>query len=185
MADSKTRWEIDPAHSEIIFKARHLVISTVKGQFDKFAGWVETQGDSWENAEAYFEAEIDSVDTNNDQRDTHLKSDDFFNAEKYPKMTFRSTKIEKTGDSSYKMTGDLTMRDTTKKVELKVEHGGTATDPYGQTKAGFEINGKVNRKEFGLKWNAVTEAGNMVVSDEIRLDLNVQLTKVEAGEAKG
>lgn len=174
---TKTLWQIDPTHSEVQFKVKHLVISTVTGSFNSYEGKIEADGDDFENAEAYFSADIDSITTNNEDRDTHLKSDDFFNAEEFPQLTFESTSFEKTGDGEYKMTGDLTIRDVTKEVELDVVHGGTVGDPYGNTKAGFEVTGTINRKEFGLTWDAVTEAGNVVVGDKIKLQLNVQLVK--------
>src|SRR5699024_4485073 len=116
----------------------------------------------------------DSISTNNEERDQHLKSDDFFNAEQHPQLKFESTNVEKTGEGEYTVTGDLTIRDTTKEIELDVVHGGTVGDQYGQTKAGFEVTGSINRKEFGLTWDAVTEAGNVVVGDKINLQLNVQ-----------
>ncbi|MGN8225518.1 YceI family protein [Gracilimonas sp. BCB1] len=176
-------WNIDPTHSEIQFKVKHLVISTVTGNFKSFNGSLETEDDSFENASVTFEADTDSITTNNADRDNHLKSDDFFNAEEFPKMTFESTSFTNTGNNTYELTGNLTIRDITKEVSLNVEHGGTVDDPYGQTKAGFEINGSINRKEFGLKWNAVTEAGSVVVADEVKLQLNVQVVESEPVEA--
>lgn len=175
--ETKTLWKIDPTHSEVQFKVKHLVISTVTGSFGSFDGQIETDGEDFENANATFTADIDSISTNNEDRDQHLKSDDFFNAEEYPQLTFESKNFEKTGDGKYKVTGDLTIRDITKEIELDVVHGGTVGDPYGQTKAGFEVNGTINRKEFGLTWNAVTEAGNVVVGDKIKLQLNVQFVQ--------
>lgn len=172
-----TIWNIDPSHSEIQFKVKHLVISTVTGRFNSFSGKAETNGEDFDNAKITFEAEVDSIFTNNADRDAHLKSDDFFNAEKFPKISFESSSFKKTGDNSYELTGNLTMRDITKEVTLDVEYGGMVTDPYGQTKAGFELSGKVSRKEFGLNWNAITEAGSVVVADNIALQLNVQLVK--------
>lgn len=174
---TKTLWKIDPSHSEIQFKAKHLVISTVTGHFESFDAKVEADGDSFNGAEIYFEADIDSLTTNNTDRDEHLKSDDFFNTEEYPKLTFSSTNFEKTGADTYRLTGDLTIRGTTKEIELKVVHGGTVQDPWGGTRAGFEVSGTINRKEFGLKWNAMTEAGNLVVGDEININLNVQFVQ--------
>ncbi|WP_103664775.1 YceI family protein [Gracilimonas amylolytica] len=171
---TKALWKIDPTHSEVQFKVKHLVISTVTGSFDSFEGTIETDGDDFKNAKATFSADIDSISTNNEDRDKHLKSDDFFNAEEYPQLKFESVNFEKFKDGEYKVTGDLTIRDVTKKVLLDVVHGGTVVDPYGQTKAGFEISGSINRKEFGLTWSAVTEAGNVVVGDQIKLQLNVQ-----------
>lgn len=176
-------WNIDPTHSEIQFKVKHLVISTVTGYFRSFTGSIETDGDSFDGAKLTFEADTGSVDTNNEDRDTHLKSDDFFNAEKYPKLKFESTSFKHTGGDKYELTGNLTIRDITKEVTLDVEHGGTVDDPYGQTKAGFELRGSINRKEFDLKWSAVTEAGNVVVGDEVKLYLNVQVIEQVPVEA--
>jgi polyisoprenoid-binding protein YceI len=175
--ETKTLWSIDPTHSEVQFKVKHLVISTVTGSFDSYEGNIEVEGDDFENAKATFTADIDSISTNNDDRDQHLKSDDFFDAEEYPQLTFESTNFEKTGENQYKVTGDLTIRDVTKEIQLDVVHGGTVGDPYGNTKAGFEVTGTINRKEFGLTWDAVTEAGNVVVGDKIKLQLNVQFIK--------
>lgn len=174
---TKTIWNIDPTHSEIQFKVKHLVISTVTGSFNTFNGTMETNGDDLEGAVVRFEADVDSIDTNNNDRDTHLKSDDFFNAESYPKLSFEGLSFTKTGNDTYTLTGNMTIRDITKEITLDVTHGGTVEDPYGQTKAGFEINGVINRKEFGLKWSAVTEAGSIVVADDVKLMLNVQLVR--------
>lgn len=171
---TKTLWSIDPTHSEVQFKVKHLVISTVTGSFGSYDGQIKADGDNFENAKATFTADIDNISTNNEDRDQHLKSDDFFNAEEYPQLKFESTNFEKVGESEYKVTGDLTIRDVTREIELDVVHGGTVGDPYGNTKAGFEVTGTINRKEFGLTWDAVTEAGNVVVGDKIKLQLNVQ-----------
>lgn len=174
---TRTLWKIDPVHSEIQFKIKHLVISTVTGSFKSFDATIETDEDDLENALIHFEADAASVSTGNDQRDQHLKSDDFFNAEKFPKIVFDSTSFEKTGNNEYKLTGDLTIRDLTHEITLDVIHGGTVQDPYGQTKAGFEITGLINRKEFGLKWNGLTEAGNVMVGDDVKLAINVQFAQ--------
>lgn len=170
----QTLWKIDPTHSEVQFKVKHLVISRVTGSFKSYEGQIEADGDHFENAQAIFTADIDSITTNNEDRDNHLKSDDFFNAEKYPQLRFESKNFEKIGEGKYKVTGNMTIRGVTKEVTLDVIHGGTVTDPYGQTKAGFEVAGSIKRKEFGLAWSAVTEAGNVVVGDEVKLQLNVQ-----------
>lgn len=170
----KTLWKIDPTHSEVQFKVKHLVISTVTGRFGSYDGKIEADGDDFENAKVTFTADINSISTNDKDRDQHLKSDDFFNAEEYPQLKFESKNFEKVGDGEYKVTGDLTIRDVTKEVELDVVHGGTVGDPYGNTKARFEVTGTINRKEFGLTWDAVTEAGKVVVGNKIRLQLNVQ-----------
>ncbi|NGP89510.1 YceI family protein [Fodinibius halophilus] len=176
---TKKLWKIDPTHSEIQFKVKHLVISTVTGSFGSFEGSLEVDGEQLEGADIQFKADINSIDTNNEDRDEHLKSDDFFNAEEYPKLAFSSTAFEKKGSDTYRLIGDLTIRGNTKTVELEAVHGGTVQDPYGQTKAGFEITGTINRKEFGLEWDAVTEAGNIVVGEEIKLQLNVQIVEQE------
>lgn len=177
---STTKWIIDPTHSEVSFKVKHLVISTVTGFFRKFEGSAESTSDDFEGAKVNFSAAIDSIDTNQADRDNHLKSGDFFDAANHPNLTFSGVIKNQGGD--YKLVGDLTMRGTTKAVELDVDFGGVAGDPYGQTKAGFEIDGKVNRKEFGLSWSAITEAGSVVVSDQVRLHLNVQLVKQGVAE---
>lgn len=170
-------WKIDPAHSEIQFKVKHLMITTVTGYFKKFDLIVETETDDFNTAKKIeFTADIDSIDTNNQQRDTHLKSSDFFNADEHGQLKFIGRKYEKSGDVE-KLHGDLTIRGVTKPITLNVEYGGTVVDPYGQTKAGFTVTGKVSRKEFGLLWNAVTEAGQVVVSDEIRIHCEIQLVK--------
>jgi polyisoprenoid-binding protein YceI len=170
-------YKIDAAHSEITFKVKHLMITNVTGSFTKFDATLESEAADFSDAKISFEADTDSVTTNNEQRDGHLKGDDFFAAEKFPKLSFVSKNFTKKGDSEYTLTGDLTIRDNTKTVELAVEYAGTVTDPYGQVKAGFEINGKISRKEFGLTWGAVTEAGGVVVGDEVKLHLNVQMVK--------
>jgi polyisoprenoid-binding protein YceI len=156
-----------------------MVISTVTGQFERFSGSAESEGDDFEGATVTFEVEADSINTRNKDRDAHLKSDDFFNAEKYPKITFKSKSFTKVGDNNYKLVGDLTIRDVVKEVTLDVEYGGMVeNDGYGNVKAGFEVTGKINRKDFGLRWNGVTEAGQIIVSDEVKLILNVQFAKV-------
>ncbi len=171
---TKTTWAIDPTHSEVQFKVKHLVISTVTGTFKKFEGSIESENEDFDGATASFTLDVDSIDTNVADRDAHLKSDDFFNAASYPHLKFNGT-LKKVSGSNYELTGPLTIRDNTKEVTLKVEFGGQMVDGYGQTKAGFEINGAINRKEFGLQWSMVTEAGGVVVGDEVKLNLNVQV----------
>ena len=158
------------------------MISTVTGYFKKFDLQVETEDDDFTKAsKMLFTADINSIETNNAQRDTHLKSDDFFAADKYPQLKFEGKKFEKAGDE-YKLTGDLTIRETTKTITIEVEYGGLAKDPWGNTRAGFTVSSKINRKEFGLKWGAVTEAGQVVVSDEIRIHCAIELVKQQAAE---
>lgn len=176
-AEVKTKWSIDTTHTEVLFKVKHLVISTVTGSFKKFSGEVISEGEDFDNAYVSFSIDVNSIDTNQADRDAHLKSEDFFAAAQYPSLTFSNGTLKKVNGNEYTLTGDLTIRNTTKRVELEVEFGGTTVDPWGNTKAGFEINGKINRKEFGLSWNALTEAGGMVVSEEVKLHLNVELAK--------
>jgi polyisoprenoid-binding protein YceI len=171
-----TKWSIDPMHSEVQFKIKHLVISTVSGFFKSFEGSVESENDDFSNANISFSLDVDSLDTTQAQRDEHVKSPEFFDAPAYPKITFKSTSFTKTGDD-YALVGDLTIKGITKSVKLAAEYGGSAADFYGNTKAGFEITGKINRKEFGLTWDGVTEAGSIVLGDEIKLFINIQLTK--------
>ncbi|MBE7171184.1 MAG: YceI family protein [Williamsia sp.] len=174
------QWKIDPAHSEIQFKVKHLMITTVTGYFKQFDLNVETLTDDFSTAQKIdFTADINSIDTNNTQRDTHLKSADFFDAEQYSQLQFTGTRYEANGDEA-QLHGDLTIRGVTKPLTLRVEFGGIVVDPWGQTKAGFTISGKISRKEFGLTWNAVTEAGQVVVSDEIKIHAEVQVVKQTA-----
>ncbi|GAC1399285.1 MAG: YceI family protein [Sediminibacterium sp.] len=170
-------YKIDPAHSEVTFKVKHLMITSVTGHFTKFDGTMESDAEDFSDAKITFEADTDSISTNNEQRDGHLKSDDFFAAGQFPKLSFVSGSFKKLGDGEYTLTGDLTIRDVTKKVELAVEYGGTMTDPWGQVKVGFEIGGKINRKDFGLTWSAVTEAGGVMLADDVKLHLAIQLVK--------
>jgi len=172
-----TVWAIDPTHSEVQFKVRHLMVSNVTGSFGTFEGKVLTNSDAFENAHITFSADIDSIDTGNAQRDEHLKSAEFFHKEKNPKLSFESTSMNKTGSATYELTGNLTILETTKPVTLNVEYGGQMDDFYGNTKAGFELTGTIRRKEFGLTWDAVTEAGGVVVSDEVKLILNIQVVR--------
>ena len=173
----KTTWAIDPNHSEVEFKIKHLVISTVKGIFKEFTGSVDVEGDDFTTAEFHFDANVDSIFTNQADRDGHLKSADFFDVANFPKINFTSNKVTKKSDDTYVIAGEFTIKDVTKAVELKAEFGGIATDPYGNVKAGFEITGAINRKEFGLTFHAVTEAGNIVLGDEIKLNVNLQFVK--------
>ncbi|HEY1010871.1 MAG TPA: YceI family protein [Daejeonella sp.] len=172
----KTKWVLDPTHSEVLFKVKHLVISTVTGTFKVFNGSFETENEDFSNADIEFSLDANSIDTNQEQRDAHLRSADFFDAEKFPVISFKSTSFIKKGDD-YELTGDLTVKNVTKRVKLDVELGGVATDAYGNEKAGFEITGKISRKEFDLTWSAVTEAGAIVVGDEIKLNINLQFAK--------
>ena len=170
-------WKLDPSHSEVQFKVKHLMITTVTGYFKKFDLEVDTETDDFTTAKRIeFTADINSIDTNNEQRDTHLKSADFFNASEHGQLKYSGKKYEASGDTA-KLHGDLSIRGVTKPVTLNVEFGGIVVDPYGQTKAGFTVSGKISRKEFGLTWSAVTEAGQVVVGDEIKIHAEIQLVK--------
>ena len=172
-----TTWKLDPAHSEVQFKVKHLMITTVTGYFKQFDLTVTTQtGDFSTASNIEFTADINSIDTNNQQRDTHLKSADFFDAENHGQLKFVGKKYDANGDEAT-LSGDLTIRGITKPHTVKVEFGGIVVDPYGQTKAGFTVSSKLSRREFGLTWGAVTEAGQVVVSDEIKIHCEIQLVK--------
>jgi Uncharacterized conserved protein len=170
-------YKIDPAHSEITFKVKHLMISNVTGSFTKFDGELIADKDDFSDAKISFSADINSINTNAADRDGHLKSPDFFDAEKYPTLNFVSTEFKKAGGSEYKLLGNLTIKDVTKPIELNAEFLGTATDPWGNAKAGFEVSGKINRTEFGLTWNAALETGGVLVSEDVKLQFNIQLVK--------
>ena len=168
----KTKWAVDPMHSELGFRVKHMMISTVSGYFENFEVNVKSENKDFKDADIEVRIRVNSINTGEKDRDAHLKSDDFFNAENYPEIVFVSKAYD-----GLKLIGDLTIRDITRKVELNVEYNGTVLDPYGQTKAGFELSGEINRKDFGLKWNAVTEAGSIVVADKIKLVMGIQLIK--------
>jgi polyisoprenoid-binding protein YceI len=174
----KTKWTIDPMHSDIHFKIRHLVISNVSGTFGKYSAEVETDDDNFETAQVHFTADARSINTGVEHRDKHLTGADFFDVEKYPTIDFVSTSFKKVSGNNYKLKGNLTMRGVTQPVELDVEFGGTMKDGYGNLKAGFEVTGKINRKDFGLTWNMATEAGGLTLGDDVKLSANVQFAKV-------
>jgi len=172
-----TKWAIDPMHSEIHFKVKHLVISTVTGTFKTFGGDATFDGENFENPSINFSIDVNSIDTNQPGRDEHLKNEDFFDTAKYPAITFQSTGFSKVKGDLYKLKGNLTMHGVTKEVEVDAEHGGTAKDHYGNLKMGFEVNGVINRKEFGLTYNALTEAGGLALGEDIKMSANIQLVK--------
>ena len=174
---SAATWTLDLYHSEISFKVKHLMIATVTGKFEKYDISLESSADDFSDATVRFSIDSSSINTGIEARDNHLRSDDFFNSEKYPSITFQSTSMKKTGDDTYVLAGDLTIRDVTKPVEFAVELGGSMVDPYGNHKVGFEVSTKIRRKEFNLMWDALTESGGVVVSDEVRLSANIQFQK--------
>ncbi len=175
----KTKWTIDPPHSELTFKVKHLMITNVKGEFRKFDASYSGEGSNFDASSIHAEIDATSIFTNNDDRDKHLRSEDFFDVASHPTIVFKGKKMEKSGDDNYTLTGDLTMRGTTKEITLGVEFGGIATDPWGNAKAGFSLNGKINRKDWGLNWNAALESGGVLVSEEVRINAEVQFTKSE------
>lgn len=170
-------WLIDPIHSEVKFKIRHLVVSTVTGHFGKFDATITTASDDFSDASISFNAEVASIDTRNEQRDGHLKSADFFNVEQYPKMEFVSKGIQKEKDGEYTVIGDLSLHGVTKEVKLHAQYNGTVAGLGGSTVAGFEITGKISRNDFGLTWNAITETGGIALSDDVKIDINAELIK--------
>ena len=170
----KTKWAIDPSHSEFAFNVKHMMISTVRGHFEDFQAIVESDREDFQDATIYVSAKIDSIRTKNSDRDAHLKSEDFINASEQPELNFESKSFARR-----RLRGDLTIRGITKEIILDVDFNGVAVDPYGQTKAGFEISGEINRKDFDLKWDAITEAGSIVVSDRVKLAVDAQFIKQE------
>jgi polyisoprenoid-binding protein YceI len=178
------RWMADTAHSEIQFKVKHLMISTVTGRFTDYDVKVVAEGEDFQGAQVSFTARVESIDTKNEMRDAHLRSEDFFAAEKYPEMTFRSSAMERVDDHTYLLKGDLTIRGTTLPVTLNADHTGSMVDPYGNVKAGFDLEGTISRSAFGLLWNGMTEAGGVVVSDAVKLHMHVQLQKAVAVETE-
>ena len=166
-----TKWNLDTTHSEITFKVRHMMISNVKGAFNTFTAEVEAEDDTFKNAKVSATIQTDSIDTNNADRDTHLKSADFFNAELNPTITFESSSL------ADDVTGHLTINGVTKPVQLEVEFGGINQDPWGNTKAGFTFEGKIKRSDFGLNWNAALETGGVLVSDEVKIAGELQFVK--------
>jgi polyisoprenoid-binding protein YceI len=174
---TKTTWAIDPTHSEVSFKVKHLMISNVKGLFNEFSGQLITDGEDFSTAEISFQLNPASISTGVADRDGHLKSPDFFDIENFKEITFSAGKLVKTTDEDFTLTGNLTIKDVTLPVSLDVEFGGLMTDPWGNEKAGFTLLGKINRKDFGLTWNAALEAGGMLVGEDVRLSCDIELVK--------
>lgn len=175
---TKEKWVIDPAHSEVGFRIKHLMISSVKGQFKQFEASIYTTGDDFMSAEVDCWIDASSIDTNSPDRDKHLKSADFFDVEQFPQISFQSNTVENVDkDGSYELWGDLTIKGIKKKIKLDVEFGGVIKDPWGNEKAAFTINGKVNRKDWGLTWNTALEAGGVLVGDDVKISCEIQLTR--------
>lgn len=174
---AQTNWSVDKSHSKVGFSVSHLVITDVEGYFKDYDAKVTTNGDDFSTANIDFTVNTTSIFTDNEGRDKHLRSDDFFNAEKFPQMTFKGKSMMKVGNNKYKLVGDLTIRDVTKQVELDVRYNGMVKDPWGNTKAGFKVTGELNRFDYNLKWNTAIETGALVVGREVELIVDLQLVK--------
>ncbi|MGH2648639.1 MAG: YceI family protein [Ginsengibacter sp.] len=172
-----TKWVLDPTHSELGFKIKHLMITNVSGSFKNFQAEVATNDTDFGGAQINLTAEMSSITTNNEQRDAHLRAADFFEVDKYPELKFRSTKVEKTGDDTFALYGELTLKGVTKPVKLNAEYGGVTKDPWGGERAGFAITGKVNRTDWGVNFNGVLETGGVVLSEEVRIHSEIELVK--------
>lgn len=176
---AQTNWMVDNSHSQVMFTVSHLVISEVTGSFKKFNGTIKASKPDFTDAQIDFTIDVNSVNTDNEMRDTHLKSDDFFNAEKFPNMTFKGKSFKKVNGNKYQLTGDLTIRDITKTITLDVVYAGTVKDPWGNIKAGFKIKGTVKRFDYNLKWNTLTEAGGAVVGEDVEFTVNLELAQAK------
>lgn len=175
---SEVKWSIDPAHSNVGFKVKHMMFTNVKGRFDEYKASATTADEeTLDQANLTFEAQIGSINTGNTDRDNHLKSNDFFDAEKYPTLSFKSTDVVNTNAKNYQIKGDLTIKGITNTVTLNAEYSGKLVDPWGNVKCGLIIEGSINRKDFGLNWNSALESGGVLVGEEVRLDIEVQLVK--------
>lgn len=175
-----TTWKTDNSHSNVKFTVTHLVVSDVDGAFKDYSGTIQSSKPDFSDATIDFTVNVNSISTDNENRDKHLKSDDFFNAEKFPQMTFKGTSFKKISGNKYVLEGDLTIRDITKKVKFSVVYGGTIKDPWGNIKAGFKATGSVNRFDYNLKWNTLTEAGGAVVGKEVKITLNLEFAQQKA-----
>ncbi|MFV8356362.1 YceI family protein [Flavobacterium sp. XS1P32] len=171
---STTKWVIDPTHSEIGFKVKHMMFTTISGKFSKFDATIEAEDSNLENAKIEFTGAIDSVTTGNADRDTHLLSPDFFDAAQFPEIKFSATSFTKINEGEYELVGDLTLHGVTKSVKLATEYGGLMKDPWGNTKMALALEGKINRKDWGLNWNSALETGGVLVSEEVRLNVELQ-----------
>lgn len=171
---AKTKWALDPTHSQIEFTVRHMMFAKVKGAFNSFRAEIEADPEDLTTADVTFTIDASSVDTNNEDRDNHLRSADFFDVENYPNLVFVAKKIAKTGDGVYDVTGDMTIRGVTREETFKVTYNGSGKDPWGNVKAGFSAEGSINRKDYGLTWNAALETGGVLVGDEIKIAMEIQ-----------
>lgn len=170
-----TKWAIDPTHSEIGFKVKHMMFTNVSGKFESYDATITTEDNDFTQSAIHFSADVASINTNNTDRDNHLKSADFFDADNHPKLTFVSSSFTKIDDENYELTGDLSLRGVTKTVKLATELSGIMKDPWGNTKIGLNISGKINRKDWGLNWNSALEAGGVLVGEDVKLNIELQL----------
>ena len=177
------RWNIDQTHSDVHFSVRHMVVSKVRGRFTKLTGSLELDEDDLTRSSVAATIDASSIDTGTEQRDAHLRSPDFFDVEKFPELGFRSKRVEKLGGDRYRVVGDLTIRDVTREIALDAEYGGRAKDPWGNERVGFVATTALDRKDFGLGWNQVLEAGGVLVGDRIEIELDVQAVKAAAEKA--
>ncbi len=176
---AQSKWNVDASHSNVKFSVSHMVISEVEGSFSGYEGTLDAPGADFNNSTINFSVNVGTVNTNSEQRDGHLKSADFFDVTKYPTMNFKSTSFKKTTGNNYQLEGNLTIKGVTKKVTFDVTYGGTVKDPYGNIKAGFKAKGSIKRMDYGLTWSALTEAGGMVVGDEVAIMFNIELAKAK------
>jgi polyisoprenoid-binding protein YceI len=174
---TKTKWKLDLTHSELAFRIKHLMISHVPGSFRNFDAEVQTESDDFSAAEIRVTADITSISTSNEQRDQHLRASDFFEAEKYPQLTFQSTRIEKESDDTFYLHGELTMKGVTRLVKLSVEFNGITRDPWGGERAGFSFTGKLNRSDWGIQFNSTLETGGLMLGEEVKVHGEIQLVK--------
>lgn len=172
-----TKWIVDPVHSDVQFKIKHLVISSITGSFKNFEGGATSDLNDFENAEIHFALDVDSIDTNQNMRDEHLKSADFFDAAQFPHITFQSNYFHKVKGDHYKLSGLLTLKGITKPIELDAEYGGTERDTDGNIRLGFEVEGRISRQEFGLNYMQLTETGGLLIGEDVKLIANIQLVK--------
>src|SRR5215831_9858099 len=170
-----TKWTLDPFHSELGFKIKHLMIANISGWFRNFTIEMETEDDDFTTARIQVKAVIDSIHTNHEQRDAHLKNSDFFEADKFPELEFSSTRVEKADDETYYLHGDLTMKGITKPIRLQVEYSGVTKDPWGGERAGFSIAGKLNRSDWGITYGSILEAGGLGLGEEVKIISEIQL----------
>lgn len=173
----RTTWKIDPSHTTAEFSVKHMMITTVKGHFGKVAGTVKLDHNDFTTAEIEATIDVATINTRDEKRDAHLRSADFFGTDKYPQITFRSTSVKKTGDDEYKLIGDLTMHGITRPIELEATHEGQGTNPYGLEVISFNAKATLNRKDYDLNWNVGLEAGGVLVSDNVKIELDVQAIK--------